>query len=71
MARKSRRNKSARKPPKKSTGPTARQILARAKLGRVEQHVVFKELIKTHQGRIPIYALIEHRAIRLEEAISG
>lgn len=65
MARKPRTNRSKNKP-KKIAGPTAKEILAREKLGRVEQHVIFKELIEKHRGRIPVYALIGMRAIRLE-----
>ena len=69
MARKSRRNKSVRHEPKRPT-PTPAQLLKEAKLSRVEQHVIFKELIEKHRGRIPVYALIGHRAIRLE-AVTG
>jgi hypothetical protein len=71
MARKSRRNKSARKPPKTITGPTAKQILAKAKLGRVEQDILYRDLIRKHGDNVPVYVLFEHRAIRLQGAISG
>jgi len=69
MARKSRRNKSVRHEPKRPT-PTPAQLLKEAKLQRVEQHIEYKELVQKHRGRVPVYALIGHRAIRLE-AVTG
>lgn len=70
VARKSRRNKSVRKIPKVITGPTTKEILARAKLSRVEQHIILKDLLRKHGNDVPVYALIEQRAIRLQGAIS-
>ena len=55
--------------PKRPT-PTPAQLLKEAKLQRVEQHIEYKELVQKHRGRVPVYALIGHRAIRLE-AVTG
>ena len=43
------------------------RLLKEAKLKRVEQHIIFKNLMEKHKGKIPIRALINHRGRQLEE----
>ena len=50
---------------------TAKEILARAKLGRVEEHVILQGLFKRHGYDLPARDLFALRAIRLQAVTAG